>query len=342
MEKNYLEWLKAYGATISDKIKISKSEEDGFGLYSVDSIQKDEVLFEIPRSLILNEKNSKFDVSCISDTWLKLMALIILEKHSLDSFWKPYLMICFLNRLALLAFGALKKKNISYHLENDSSIEPSFKSCIKKSLNEMTDEEIEKQFHIAGSIVSSYSFTEDDIIQMVPLADVLNHKTGFNNFNTYGELGNSQLLLRYGFIEKENAYNDVEIIATEVTDSVECENKEERIDLLLEDEVIDDFFVISKENKVPNSLIATVAILLMTKEEFRQFERTVDWEELVSKNRRSLKTLNVVKRVYSDRISKLKKSRDELSGHGSNSMKENIALQLINEEIDILENALIY
>ncbi|RKP17292.1 SET domain-containing protein [Rozella allomycis CSF55] len=128
----------------------------------------------------------------------------------------------------------------------------------------MTDEEIEKQFHIAGSIVSSYSFTEDDIIQMVPLADVLNHKTGFNNarlfydseclrmiaiqpihkndqiFNTYGELGNSQLLLRYGFIEKENAYNDVEIIATEVTDSVECENKEERIDLLLEDEVIDE------------------------------------------------------------------------------------------------------
>ena len=68
---------------------------------------------------------------------------------------------------------------------------------------------------------------------MVPLADTLNHRTGFNNarlyyerdhlvmiaykdcaageqlFNTYGDLGNRELLLRYGFVDDPNPFHDV-------------------------------------------------------------------------------------------------------------------------------------
>lgn len=99
----------------------------------------------------------------------------------------------------------------------------------------LSEKELERLFHYAGCIISAYSFCEDADqeldIGLVPLADTLNHKTGFNNarlyyekehlkmichadcpkgeqlFNTYGDLGNRDLLIKYGFVDDPNPFH---------------------------------------------------------------------------------------------------------------------------------------
>lgn len=99
----------------------------------------------------------------------------------------------------------------------------------------ISEEEFKKLFHFAGCLISAYSFCEDpDLeldISLVPLADTLNHRTGFNNarlyyekeslkmichvdcakgeqlFNTYGDLGNGELLVKYGFVDEPNPFH---------------------------------------------------------------------------------------------------------------------------------------
>lgn len=76
---------------------------------------------------------------------------------------------------------------------------------------------------------------DNGLISMVPMADMLNHKTGFNNarlfheleslqmraikdiskgeqiYNTYGDLCNADLLRKYGFADDENEFDIVEL-----------------------------------------------------------------------------------------------------------------------------------
>ena len=101
----------------------------------------------------------------------------------------------------------------------------------------ISENEFEKLFHFAGCLVSAYSFCEDPDreldIALVPLADSLNHRTGFNNarlyyekeslkmichtdcpkgeqlFNTYGDLCNRDLLVKYGFVDDPNPFHTV-------------------------------------------------------------------------------------------------------------------------------------
>lgn len=127
-------------------------------------------------------------------------------------------------------------------------------------------------FHICGSLIMAYSFHDEmtvkastssekddnahksdsdseeedeepqSIIAMVPMADMLNHRTGFNNarlfhepdclqmraikdikaqeqiYNTYGDLCNADLLRKYGFIDVPNEYDIVEISGDMVRD----------------------------------------------------------------------------------------------------------------------------
>ncbi|KAI1311919.1 hypothetical protein EDD11_003281 [Mortierella claussenii] len=111
-------------------------------------------------------------------------------------------------------------------------------------------------FHRMGSLIMAYAFhdtipsDEDDHamdededeeeeekvnVSMVPMADMLNHRTGFNNarlfhekdclrmvaikpikagqqiYNTYGDLCNADLLRKYGFVDQPNSFNIVEL-----------------------------------------------------------------------------------------------------------------------------------
>ena len=141
-----------------------------------------------------------------------------------------------------------------------------------------TKEDIRDAHTHATSLVSAYSFIlgDDEIPAMVPFWDMLNHQSpenasvrlshseesgtlsmiavrdiakGDEIFNTYGPLGNSELLRRYGFVEENNPHNSVtifvddvlEVVAEEIVEgasgqsSTEKEQEKARlIDVLLE------------------------------------------------------------------------------------------------------------
>lgn len=112
----------------------------------------------------------------------------------------------------------------------------SIKGSFPETAN-ISEKDFERLFHYAGCIISGYSFCEDPDqevdIALVPLADTLNHRTGFNNarlyyekealkmvchadcskgeqlFNTYGDLGNRDLLVKYGFVDDPNIFHTV-------------------------------------------------------------------------------------------------------------------------------------
>jgi hypothetical protein len=120
--------------------------------------------------------------------------------------------------------------------------------------DKITDDEFEKLFHYAGCLISAYSFCEDPDreldIALVPLADTLNHRTGCNNarlyyekdslkmichqdcpkgnqlFNTYGDLGNRELLVKYGFVDDPNPFHFVTFDPIEwLRESVQANSK---------------------------------------------------------------------------------------------------------------------
>jgi SET domain-containing protein 6 len=104
-------------------------------------------------------------------------------------------------------------------------------------------------------------------VSMVPMADMLNHKTGHNNarlfhekdclrmvaikniptgqqiYNTYGDLCNADLLRKYGFVDVPNPHNIVEISGEVVV--AKCrqgleEGKEEIVEWLLEQDALEE------------------------------------------------------------------------------------------------------
>jgi SET domain-containing protein 6 len=140
-------------------------------------------------------------------------------------------------------------------------------------------------YHICGSLIMAYSFNdelqktdkkkedyaeedeedEDDeedeeeeeeedqgLISMVPMADMLNHKTGYNNarlfhepdslqmraikdiaegeqiYNTYGDLCNADLLRKYGFADENNEFDIVELDGKLIVDCC-CPDQDEEL-----------------------------------------------------------------------------------------------------------------
>ncbi|KAI9322702.1 hypothetical protein BX666DRAFT_1849298 [Dichotomocladium elegans] len=179
-------------------------------------------------------------------------------------------------------------------------------------------------FHQCGSLIMAYSFLdekeegedeqesdmEDDedeeekestaMLAMVPMADMLNHKTGYNNarlfheseclrmkaiktihageqvYNTYGDLCNADLLRKYGFVDENNPFDLVELNGASVVEAGLMGDpalRDRKIDLLMEEEALDDCFVIDTECELPPELISTLHVLRAPDAEFQQMER---------------------------------------------------------------------
>lgn len=95
---------------------------------------------------------------------------------------------------------------------------------------------------------------DNGLISMVPMADMLNHKTGYNNarlfhetdglqmraikdiaegeqiYNTYGDLCNADLLRKYGFTDDKNEFDIVELDGRLIVETCCPEADEEVVD----------------------------------------------------------------------------------------------------------------
>lgn len=162
-------------------------------------------------------------------------------------------------------------------------------------------------YHTCGSLIMAYSFNdelqkterkkedqnehkgEDDeeedeeeeeeeeedqgLISMVPMADMLNHKTGYNNarlfhepdslqmraikdiaegeqiYNTYGDLCNADLLRKYGFADEKNEFDIAELDGKLVVDC--CPEQDEEV----VEKKVRNIFIILFIKQDPNSLL---------------------------------------------------------------------------------------
>ncbi|KAF8985332.1 hypothetical protein BGZ46_004897 [Entomortierella lignicola] len=280
-----------------------------------------------------SEIAKKIDLSSLQG-WNPLMMCMIYEYCRGDaSHWKPYFDILpkefstpmFWNNEDL---QELKGTGVVDKIGRDEA-ESIFKNQLWPlisenldhfSIQEKKDESLFLQiFHRMGSLIMAYAFhdtkDEDDAmdqdeeeeddedekeekvnVSMVPMADMLNHKTGFNNarlfhekdclrmvaikpiksgqqiYNTYGDLCNADLLRKYGFVDVPNAHNIAEISGDVVVSKFRAgneEGKEEIVEWLLEQDALEDYFILESDGEIPEDLVGCAKILMMPIEEFK-------------------------------------------------------------------------
>lgn len=246
--KALVDWIQSNGGYVSPLVTLAEdlNPEDGArGIVCLQDLPIDYEFLRLPSSLILNPTTSAqfqkhlkgfFKKNKVSD-WSPLMWSIILERREgASSFQKPYFdsvpqKINLPCEWPTEDQKYLRRAAIYNHMQMDFSDQDfAFKSIAKRAKLEIPN--IIEEYRAAGSLVSAYSFCDGKLVCMVPFADLLNHKTGCNNarlffedsllsmrcirdcakgeqlYNTYGELGNTDLLLKYGFICRGNTLDD--------------------------------------------------------------------------------------------------------------------------------------
>ncbi|CAO3641419.1 unnamed protein product [Mucor fragilis] len=288
-----------------------------------------------------------------------------------------------------------------------SEAEETFENEVKpimKQYPSLFDEEIHnlELFHICGSLIMSYSFNdelqktkeksnanekedndqeeddddddeeeeeeeEQDVITMVPMADMLNHKTGFNNarlfheadslqmkaikdikqgeqiYNTYGDLCNADLLRKYGFTDDKNEFDLVELDGPLIVEHCNADQKqdeelvERKIDFLMEEGVLDECFVIDTEHEIPLELIVSVHVLCSTSSEFEKMEekQKLPKPRLTQDVKQIL--LNILKKRLSRYPTTLEEDKQELKDATAN--KRNALLVRMGEK-NIIESTI--
>lgn len=96
-EGAFIDWLASQGAWISPKLAFKDYSEEGAGrgLVALEDFAKDEVLFKVPRKVLLSQKTASQRTDILRNAskagWSRIMWSIVLERLQGDaSFWKPY------------------------------------------------------------------------------------------------------------------------------------------------------------------------------------------------------------------------------------------------------------
>ncbi|KAG0286985.1 hypothetical protein BGZ98_004846, partial [Dissophora globulifera] len=166
-------------------------------------------------------------------------------------------------------------------------------------------------------------------VSMVPMADMLNHRTGHNNarlfheqdclrmvaiktikagqqiYNTYGELCNADLLRKYGFVDVPNPHNIAEIsgeaVVAKCTSDADAETsgKDEKVEWLLEQDGLEDYFILEADGEIPQELIGCAKILMMP---ISEFKTTVLEGKKLPNTQLTLETQKVLRELLEEKL----------------------------------------
>ncbi|KAG0340226.1 hypothetical protein BG000_000391 [Podila horticola] len=321
----FLEWLAANGATVSKDISLQdySAEGAGRGVVAVADINNDHELFSIPRSLLLSPETSalsqKMDLSSLQG-WNPLMMCLIYEygKGS-ESKWRPYFDILPEEFSTPMFWSEEDLKELTGTGVIDKIGRDEAETIFKDTLWPLIQAHPDlfpgqdeayflRTFHRMGSLIMAYAFHAEDeededeeaepkvTVSMVPMADMLNHKTGHNNarlfhekeclrmvsikpiksgqqiYNTYGDLCNADLLRKYGFVDMPNPFNIAEISGESLVEKCTAQDpngKDEKVEFLLENDGLEDFFIVEADGEIPEELVGCAKILMMPLDEFK-------------------------------------------------------------------------
>src|SRR5258708_5097736 len=194
MIQTFINWIRNNEGFVSDKVSvIDLPEGEGLrGVVCTDDLDKGFIFLKLPKKLLLNSSNSLNFISHFGKIapkvcdWAPLIMSIILERHVSNSFWKPYLDILPMKIDLPCEWPpedqtCLRLAKIFKSIQRDfSRVERNIALLLKRD-NSFSPEDIWREYRPTSSIISAYSFCDDKEISMVPFADLLNHRTGFNN-----------------------------------------------------------------------------------------------------------------------------------------------------------------
>ncbi|KAI8062134.1 hypothetical protein BC940DRAFT_309610 [Gongronella butleri] len=310
--------------------------KDGETLFSLPR----KVLFSTKTAALAKQPGFDAILQSLQGGWTALILCMMYELDRADSFWKPYFDVLpreFSTPMFWDDWSSLQGTGIMNKIgkeEADQCYDEQILPIIQAH-PDLFDTAVHTKhlFHVCGSLIMAYSFHEevpadetskkegngahddslDDseedeeeededqgLIAMVPMADMLNHKTGYNNarlfhepeqlvmkaikdiasgdqiYNTYGDLCNADLLRKYGFTDDPNPFDLVEIDGQDVM-TLACpadhddEIKEEKLGYLMEEGVMDDCFVIDGDHEIPPELVASVIVFSSPVETFKKW-----------------------------------------------------------------------
>lgn len=261
----------------------------GRGVIAKDDIAKGELIFSIPTKFVMAAENDKEFGKLIekhdNGEWLNLMSFMMVCEQRVH--WKPYFdvlpkqfntpMFWDPSKAKKLLQGSALVDKIGKEEAEEQWWE--LKSLYSDEIFKGCDTSVDN-FHRMGSLIMSYSFdvehNEEPMKAMCPPADMLNAHTKLCNahlhhtddesdcfemkatknikkgdqvYNTYGELPNSDLLRRYGYVEQGGTDYDVVEIPTSLiitaltqTGAIKSEQDLEQIVAEMEQDEDDEFF----------------------------------------------------------------------------------------------------
>ncbi|CAG8610696.1 10999_t:CDS:10, partial [Acaulospora colombiana] len=173
-------------------------------------------------------------------------------------------------------------------------------------------------------------FREEGLLQMMAIKKISKGE----QFNTYGDLCSADLLRKYGFVDENNDHDIVEINGKLVIDalSVDEDIEKEKVELLLEEEVLDDLFVLDTSGEIPPELIITV--MMMNKTQFKPVKKTGILPEPVISIEIIQPLVEILEKRLSDYKTSIPEDEEILKGQNiSLRMKYAVMLRLSEKRI---------
>ncbi|KAF9579029.1 hypothetical protein BGW38_004892 [Lunasporangiospora selenospora] len=246
----FITWLKENGASISPAIALKDYSADGAGrgVIALDNIATSELA-------------QKIDLSSLQG-WGPLILCMIYEFYrGPESKWKSYFDILPTKFSTPMFWTEQDLQELDGTGVPDKIGQEEAESLFKESLWPIIREHPD---HYPARL-----FHEKDCLRMVAIKKI---DSGSQIFNTYGDLCNADLLRKYGFVDVPNPFDIAELsgeaIVAKCTAS-EDSGKDEKVEWLLENDGLEDVFILESQDDIPEEIIGCCRILLMPLEEFR-------------------------------------------------------------------------
>eukprot|EP01029_Cantina_marsupialis_P021540 TRINITY_DN5167_c0_g2_i3.p1 TRINITY_DN5167_c0_g2~~TRINITY_DN5167_c0_g2_i3.p1 ORF type:complete len:264 (-),score=103.58 TRINITY_DN5167_c0_g2_i3:74-865(-) len=200
-EDRFFSWLQENGFKVQG-CEISSKENGYRGVFATEALNSNYQLFEIPNKSLLSTVNSsiadilaKCDPYTVSE-WDKLCLAVMFEHNNPDSHWRAYFdalpekfdnpVFWSDDELAELKGTSLEKRTGIKEINEqfDNIILPLIEVIGEPFDPETHDFEL---FRRCGAIIQAYSFSDGPQMAIVPFADFLNHKTGYNNARLFDD-----------------------------------------------------------------------------------------------------------------------------------------------------------
>jgi SET domain-containing protein 6 len=199
--QNFIKWMKDNGFNLNPKLELKRMlDERGHSAVAIEKIKKGEVLFRITPKMVLSVSNSELypklfkkmgsRIEVLLPEWNALILTMMWESTNPKSRWRPYLDLL----PESLETPAFWTESDLEQLKGTSIYDSIGLTEIRGDYDRFIVPMIEKHKQLfdanvhtfdlykrTGSLIMAYSFSTEEEVAMMPMADMLNHRTGFNN-----------------------------------------------------------------------------------------------------------------------------------------------------------------